>query len=131
VPLSSIDLAADDITLWRDIKDPPKNVLGDICVSLRYKPQRLSVTLMFIRFSKPPVLVCQIVQCRNLKQMDLGGASDPYVKVNHIVNGKRVKKYKTVVRMADLNPYWNTSFKIPVNPYEMQKMELQVLSKTT
>lgn len=31
--------------------------------------------------SKPPALVCQIVQCRNLKQMDLGGASDPYVKV--------------------------------------------------
>lgn len=43
-----------------------------------------------------------------------------------MVNGKRVKKYKTAVRMADLNPYWNTSFKIPVNPYEMQKMELQV-----
>ena len=42
-----------------------------------------------------------------------------------MLNAKRVKKYKTVVRMADLNPYWNTSFKIPINPYEMQKVELQ------
>jgi Ca2+-dependent lipid-binding protein len=58
--------------------------------------------------------------------MDLGGASDPYVKVNHMLNGKRVKKYKTAVRMADLNPYWNASFKIPVNPYEMQKIELVI-----
>ena len=44
--------------------------------------------------------------------MDIGGASDPYVKLNHMVNGKRVKKYKTPVRMADLNPYYNQSFKI-------------------
>lgn len=41
IPLAAIDLAADDLTLWRDIKEPPKNVLGDICISLRYKPQRL------------------------------------------------------------------------------------------
>jgi hypothetical protein len=92
LPLSTIDLAADDITLWRDIKEPPKgDVLGDLCLSLRYKPQRyvLFVPFLFVLFiinclcffSKPPVLVCQIVQCRNLKQMDLGGASDPYVKV--------------------------------------------------
>jgi hypothetical protein len=41
LPLSTIDLAADDITLWRDIKEPPKgDVLGDLCLSLRYKPQR-------------------------------------------------------------------------------------------
>lgn len=46
--------------------------------------------------------------------MDIGGASDPYVKLNHMVNGKRVKKYKTPVKMADLNPYYNQSFKIEV-----------------
>ena len=46
--------------------------------------------------------------------MDIGGASDPYVKIGHMVNGKRVKKYKTPVRMNDLNPYYNQSFKIEV-----------------
>ena len=58
--------------------------------------------------------------------MDIGGASDPYVKINHLVNGKRVKKYKTPVKMADLNPYYNQSFKIEVNPHEMGKTELHV-----
>lgn len=48
------------------------------------------------------------------------------LQVNHMLNGKRVKKYKTVVQMANLNPYWNTSFKIPVNPVDIQNIELQV-----
>lgn len=45
-----------------------------------------------------------------------------------MLNGKRVKKYKTSVQMANLNPYWNTSFKIAVNPQEIQSIELQVLN---
>lgn len=43
-----------------------------------------------------------------------------------MLNGKRVKKYKTVVQMSNLNPYWNTSFKIPVNPVDIQNIELHV-----
>ncbi len=48
------------------------------------------------------------------------------LQVNHMLNGKRVKKYKTVVQMSNLNPYWNTSFKIPVNPVDIQNIELHV-----
>jgi hypothetical protein len=103
VPLSKLDLASDDLEFWRDIKEPPKNVLGDICLSLRYAPQK-----------RPPQLNVIVIECKNLKQMDLGGASDPYVKINHMVNGKRMKKYKTSVKMCDLNPYYNQSFKIEV-----------------
>lgn len=92
----------------KDIKEPPKgDALGELCLALRYKPARyvvyalfhlfnrpipfiimyqrqckLLVILTFAFLSRPPALVCQIVQCRNLKQMDLGGASDPYVKVS-------------------------------------------------
>lgn len=32
------------------------------------------------------------------------------------LNGKRVKKYKTPVKMSELNPYYNQSFKIEVSP---------------
>jgi hypothetical protein len=103
VPLAAIDLAADDLEFWREIREPPKNVLGDVCISLRYAPQK-----------RPPQLNVIVIECKNLKQMDLGGASDPYVKINHMVNGKRIKKYKTTVKMADLNPYYNQSFKIEV-----------------
>ena len=104
VPLAAIDLASDDLEFWRDIREPPKNVLGDVCISLRYAPQK-----------RPPQLNVIVIECKNLKQMDLGGASDPYVKINHMVNGKRVKKYKTTVKMADLNPYYNQSFKIELS----------------
>lgn len=45
-----------------------------------------------------------------------------------MLNGKRVKKYKTSVQMGNLNPYWNTSFKIPVDPQEIQSIDLQVLN---
>ena len=43
-----------------------------------------------------------------------------------MVKGKRVKKYKTIVQAANLNPYWNASFKIPVNTFELKETELQV-----
>lgn len=48
-----------------------------------------------------------------------------------MLNGKRVKKYKTVVQMSNLNPYWNTSFKIPVNPVDIQNIELHVSGLST
>lgn len=64
--------------------------MGDLCLSLRYKPA-----------SKPPALVCQIVQCRNLKQMDLGGASDPYVKVSVLVFGYAFEIFSRNVKVEN------------------------------
>lgn len=82
---------------------------------MRYKPQ-----------SKPAVLAVTIMECKNLKPMDLGGTSDPYVKINHMVDGKRVKKYKTPVKNRDLNPYYNQTFKIEVEPNKIHKTELDI-----
>ncbi len=101
--------------MWRDVKEPPKNVLGDICLSLRYAPTK-----------KPAQLTCMVIECKNLKKMDLGGSSDPYVKIIQMQNGKRVKKFKTPVKMCDLNPYYNQSFKLEVDPITIAKLELHV-----
>ena len=49
--------------------------LGDICFSLRYVPTSGKLT------------VC-ILEAKNLKKMDLGGLSDPYVKIALMSNGK-------------------------------------------
>ncbi|KAH8858843.1 Synaptotagmin-1 [Schistosoma japonicum] len=83
VPLSSVDLC-NVIEEWRELSPPEgegekENRLGDICFSLRYVPTsgRLNVN---------------ILEAKNLKKMDVGGLSDPYVKLSLMFNGKRIKK---------------------------------------
>ena len=52
-----------------------------------------------------------ILEAKNLKKMDACGLSDPYVKINLMMNGKRLKKKKTTVKKNTLSPYYNESFR--------------------
>ena len=106
LPMNQIDLAQ-TIEEWRDIQSAEEEgpeKLGDICFSLRYVPTSGKLT------------VC-ILEAKNLKKMDLGGLSDPYVKIALMSNGKRLKKKKTSVKKCTLNPYYNESFQFEV-PFE-------------
>merc|ERR1719195_2068860 len=100
VPLCMIDLAQ-TIEEWKDLCSVKVDdqYLGDICFSLRYVPTSGKLTV-------------GILECKNLKKMDITGASDPYVKIKLLDNkGKRIgKKKKTTVKMGNLNPYYNESF---------------------
>lgn len=58
-----------------------------------------------------------ILEAKNLKKMDVGGLSDPYVKIALMQNGKRLKKKKTSIKKCTLNPYYNESFTFEV-PFE-------------
>lgn len=58
-----------------------------------------------------------ILEAKNLKKMDVGGLSDPYVKIALMQNGKRLKKKKTSIKKCTLNPYYNESFSFEV-PFE-------------
>jgi len=78
------------------IKDSEK--LGDICFSLRYVPTSGKFSVV-------------ILEAKNLKKMDACGLSDPYVKINLMMNGKRLKKKKTTVKKNTLSPYYNESFR--------------------
>ena len=49
--------------------------LGDICFSLRYVPTAGKLTVV-------------VLEAKNLKKMDVGGLSDPYVKIALLMNGK-------------------------------------------
>lgn len=49
--------------------------LGDICFSLRYVPTTGKLTVV-------------VLEAKNLKKMDVGGLSDPYVKIALMMNGK-------------------------------------------
>ncbi|KAG7244340.1 hypothetical protein INR49_004040 [Caranx melampygus] len=56
---------------------------GDLLVSLCYNPTANTITV-------------SIIKARNLKAMDIGGTSDPYVKVWLMHKDKRVEKKKTI-----------------------------------
>nr|XP_012146494.1 PREDICTED: synaptotagmin 1 isoform X4 [Megachile rotundata] len=113
VPLCQIDLAQ-TIEEWRELQSVEgeggqDNKLGDICFSLRYVPTAGKLTVV-------------ILEAKNLKKMDVGGLSDPYVKIALMQNGKRLKKKKTSIKKCTLNPYYNESFTFEV-PFEQIQSE--------
>lgn len=117
VPLNSVDLGG-VVEEWRDLESPEsdaekENKLGDICFSLRYVPTAGKLTVV-------------ILEAKNLKKMDVGGLSDPYVKLSLMLNGKRIKKKKTTIKKCTLNPYYNESFTFEVPFEQIQKVTLIV-----
>ncbi|XP_035237700.1 synaptotagmin-2-like isoform X1 [Anguilla rostrata] len=115
IAMNQIDLGQ-PIEEWRDLesveKEEPEK-LGDICISLRYVPTAGKLT------------IC-ILEAKNLKKMDVGGLSDPYVKIHLLQNGKRLKKKKTTVKKNTLNPYYNESFSFEIPLEQMQKIQAVV-----
>ncbi|XP_032452201.1 synaptotagmin 1 isoform X7 [Nasonia vitripennis] len=117
VPLCQVDLAQ-TIEEWRELQSVEgeggqDNKLGDICFSLRYVPTAGKLTVV-------------ILEAKNLKKMDVGGLSDPYVKIALMQNGKRLKKKKTSIKKCTLNPYYNESFTFEVPFEQIQKVNLMV-----
>jgi len=116
VPLGSVDLAR-VIEEWRELLPPDddekENKLGDICFSLRYVPTAGKLTV-------------NILEAKNLKKMDVGGLSDPYVKLSLMLGGKRIKKKKTTIKKCTLNPYYNESFAFEIPFEHIQKVTLIV-----
>ncbi|VDN59877.1 unnamed protein product [Dracunculus medinensis] len=117
IPLGKIDLGQ-VIEEWKDIAPPPddkeaEKSLGDICFSLRYVPTAGKLTVV-------------ILEAKNLKKMDVGGLSDPYVKIVLMQGGKRLKKKKTSIKKCTLNPYYNESFSFEVPFEQIQKVSLMI-----
>ncbi|XP_023337889.1 synaptotagmin 1 isoform X2 [Eurytemora carolleeae] len=116
IPLCMVDLAQ-TIEEWKDIQSVKVDdqYLGDICFSLRYVPTSGKLTV-------------GILECKNLKKMDITGASDPYVKIKLLDRkGKRIgKKKKTSVKMGNLNPYYNESFVFIVEQEQLRRVSLEI-----
>ncbi|KAI7811728.1 synaptotagmin VIII [Triplophysa rosa] len=101
---------------WSDLTEASKNEqehLGDICFSLRYVPTSSKLTVI-------------ILEAKNLKKMDHDGFSDPYVKVQLILDKKKWKKKKTSVKKQTLNPYFNESITFEVSFEQIQKVQLVI-----
>ncbi|CAL8324778.1 unnamed protein product [Gadus morhua 'NCC'] len=115
VPMSSLDFSH-SLQEWRDLQKAEKEEserLGDICLSLRYVPTAGKLTVV-------------VLEAKNLKKMDVGGLSDPYVKIHLMQNGKRMKKKKTTTKKHTLNPYFNESFSFEVTFEQLEKVQLAV-----
>ncbi|KAL4831319.1 hypothetical protein H8958_010074 [Nasalis larvatus] len=117
VPMSSVDLGR-PVQTWRELQAAPREEekLGDICFSLRYVPTAGKLTVI-------------VLEAKNLKKMDVGGLSDPYVKVHLLQGGKKVRKKKTTIKKNTLNPYYNEafSFEVPCDQVQKVQVELTVL----
>lgn len=115
IPMNSVDLGQ-PMQQWRDLEGGEKEEqerLGDICISLRYVPTAGKLTV-------------NIMEAKNLKKMDVGGLSDPFVKVVLQQNGKKLKKKKTTVKKNTLNPYFNESFSFEVPFDQIQKVQVVI-----
>ncbi|XP_077354670.1 synaptotagmin Va isoform X1 [Festucalex cinctus] len=113
IPMNTVDLAQ-PIHEWRDLiggEKEEQEKLGDICISLRYVPTAGKLTV-------------NVMEAKNLKKMDVGGLSDPFVKVVLQHNGKRLKKKKTSVKQNTLNPYFNESFSFEIPFSQIQKVQV-------
>ncbi|XP_007459930.1 PREDICTED: synaptotagmin-9 [Lipotes vexillifer] len=104
-----------ECVLWKDIEYVTNdNVdLGELMFSLCYLPTagRLTIT---------------IIKARNLKAMDITGASDPYVKVSLMCDGRRLKKRKTSTKRNTLNPVYNEAIVFDVPPENIDQIYLSV-----
>ncbi|CAH6793733.1 Syt7 [Phodopus roborovskii] len=98
IPLNKVDLTQMQ-TFWKDLKpcSDGSGSRGELLLSLCYNPSANSI-------------IVNIIKARNLKAMDIGGTSDPYVKVWLMYKDKRVEKKKTVTKKRNLNPIFNESF---------------------
>uniref|UniRef100_A0AAY4BG75 Synaptotagmin-7 n=1 Tax=Denticeps clupeoides TaxID=299321 RepID=A0AAY4BG75_9TELE len=109
IPLNKVDLAHMQ-TFWKELKpcSDGSGSRGDLLVSLCYNPTANTITV-------------SIIKARNLKAMDIGGTSDPYVKVWLMHKDKRVEKKKTVVMKRCLNPVFNESFPFDVPAHVLRE----------
>ncbi|XP_019934296.1 synaptotagmin VIII isoform X2 [Paralichthys olivaceus] len=101
---------------WQDLGEPAKfeeEELGEICFSLRYVPTVGKLTVV-------------ILEAKNLKYMDLGGFSDPYVKLQLALDKRKWKKRKTSIKKKTLNPYYNESFTFDVSFQQIQRVNLVI-----
>ncbi|VDO77055.1 unnamed protein product [Haemonchus placei] len=105
IPLGKIDLAT---TI-----EKTENRLGEVCLALRYVPNKNKLSVV-------------VMECKNLKKMDVLGLSDPYVKIYLMLQNKRLEKKKTTIKMKTLNPYYNESFSFDVTPEKMVHLHITV-----
>ncbi|XP_009343270.1 synaptotagmin-3-like [Pyrus x bretschneideri] len=97
--------------------------------SLYLWPQTLDIPILDSSLSgtiKKPVgiLHVKVVKALKLLKMDIIGTSDPYVKIK--LSGERLPSKKTTIKMRNLNPEWNESFRLTVKDPQTQILQFDL-----
>ncbi|GMS79727.1 hypothetical protein PENTCL1PPCAC_1902 [Pristionchus entomophagus] len=110
-----------DLYTWTEytmqiIGSQEKNDFGDLLLYLSYSYQEQKLSI-------------QVAKAYNLRPMDITGASDPYVKIEQIHRGRRVKLRKTITKKANLNPVYHETleFDLPSAQIDETNMLVQVM----
>lgn len=124
IPLIDLDFSK-GLELWRilvpgyDPENPGEfrqssSDYGDICTAIQYMPAtgKLSV---------------YVIECKNLKSVDEGGVSDPFVEVGLFHNRKKKKAKKTRYIPQTLDPYYNEEFTFKLDPALVPVTDIRLL----
>uniref|UniRef100_G1P2Y3 Synaptotagmin 7 n=1 Tax=Myotis lucifugus TaxID=59463 RepID=G1P2Y3_MYOLU len=95
----------------RHLSCPPGRAEEELLLSFCYNPANS--------------IIVTIIKARN-KPMDIGGTSDPYVKVWLMYKDKRVEKKKTVTMKRNLNPIFNESFAFDVPTEKLRETTIVI-----
>jgi len=114
--------ASEDESLRKTSNIPEASVstqekLGSLFITLHYEFQDMS-------------LVLKILRAKEVAAKDLGGTSDPYVRIMLLPDKKH--KLETKVKHKSLNPIWNETFLFERFPYDKLKsrtIHLEVLDR--
>ncbi|XP_075924677.1 synaptotagmin-7 isoform X4 [Petromyzon marinus] len=114
LPLNKLDLSSMQ-TFWKDLKpcSDGSGSRGELLLSLCYNPTANKITIA-------------VIKARNLKAMDIGGTSDPYVKVWLMNKDKKVEKKKTEVKKRCLNPVFNETFVFDIPTEKLRETTIVV-----
>ena len=119
---------------WFTIYDNSGQTAGDVLILMRAVPVacRSEVTANEVEDLVPMTLVILAAEGRNLKAMDLGGTSDPYIRFQ--VGKQRVSKEnscQTKVVKKSLNPVWQEQLRLsaPMDVIESEVLQVQVFDK--
>jgi len=111
------DLAADEAALVENDEEDMK-VDEEALAAAKAMSEYLGKLQYEIKYDfNTQTLIVKVIQAVDLPAMDLGGVSDPYVKVYLIPETKGQKKFETKVHRKTLNPFFNQTFEFKNLPY--------------
>ena len=111
------DLAADEAALVENDEEELK-VDEEALAAAKAASEYLGKLQYEIKYDfNTQTLIVKVIQAVDLPAMDMGGVSDPYVKVYLIPETKGQKKYETKVHRKTLNPFFNQTFEFKNLPY--------------
>merc|ERR1712062_64344 len=111
------DLAADEAALVENDEEDLKADEAELAAA-KAAAEYLGKLQYEIKYDfNTQTLIVKVIQAVDLPAMDMGGVSDPYVKIYLLPDTKGQKKFETKVHRKTLNPFFNQTFEFKNLPY--------------